>query len=64
MDIKPTIGRVLYFHPQETDPGYDASNDPLAAIVAGIQNETRINLAVFDRQGRLFSRTGVVLLQG
>ena len=58
--IKPTIGRVVWFHPA----GSTAQEQPNAAIIAYVWNEFMVNLAVFDANGVATSCTSVALYQG
>lgn len=62
--INPTVGRVVWYHPGASDPGFDGSGRPLAAIVAHVWSDTCVNLACFDRNGIAFNRTSVFLYQG
>lgn len=59
--IKPTIGRVVWYHPAIGAPDSDKT---LAAIVAYVHSDTCVNLAVFDANGVAFSQTSVFLYQG
>ncbi len=58
--IKPTIGRVVWFH-EAFKP--DTSEQPRAALVCYVHSETCVNLAVFDVNGTASSRTSVYLRQ-
>jgi len=62
--IKPTIGRVVIFHPHATDviDNYQPGSG-LAAIVAHVWTDSMVNLAVFDSCGQSHSRTSVPLVQ-
>ena len=66
--IKPTVGRVVLFHPSKNavDPGFSrhAEGEPYAAIVAHVHGDTMVNLSVFDANGVTHSRTSVTLVQG
>lgn len=65
MHIKPTVGRVVHYHPgpdRENIPGC-SGDQPLAAIVAHVWSDTWVNLAVFDANGNSHSRTSVFLVQ-
>jgi len=59
--IKPTIGRVVWYHPSELE---GISDQPLAALVAYVWSDTLVNLAVFDSNGTSSGRTSVFLFQG
>lgn len=65
--IKPTIGRVVWFHPAKgvSDGGfvYHGNDEPLAAIIAHVWNDSMVNLAVFDSNGTSHNRTSVKLFQ-
>ena len=54
--IKPTPGRVVWFHSTVND-------EPLAAIVTRVWNDRLVNLAVFNQDGTSFAATSVQLLQ-
>jgi hypothetical protein len=55
--IKPTLGRVVLFHP-------DATNQEVrAAFVAQVQNDALLNLMVLSSDGTPMSRTAVTLVQ-
>lgn len=60
--IKPSIGRVVLFHPAPTDP-IAFSDQPLAAHVAYVWSERLVNLLVIDSNGGTHARTSVTLLQ-
>lgn len=70
--IKPTAGRVVWYHPFAHAPwAADAASDfarlgdqPLAAIIAHVWSDTCVNLVVFDSNGNAHSRTSVTLHQG
>lgn len=62
--IKPTIGRVVWFHPSSCEISRDFASAPIcAAIVAHVWSDTCVNLAVFDANGNSHSRTSVLLVQ-
>jgi len=52
--MKPTIGRIVLFHPT---PGITR-----AAIVAYVHSDTMVNVAVFDNNGETFGQTSVQLV--
>lgn len=56
--IKPTIGRVVWFW------GNSPQTQPMAAIVCYVQNDTMVNLAIFDASGTVHAETSVYLYQG
>jgi hypothetical protein len=58
--IKPTIGRVVWFHPS----GSKSSDQPNAALIAYVHSDTMVNLAVFDCNGQQSGQTSVFLWQG
>lgn len=58
--IKPTIGRVVWFHPA----GSTAQEQPNAAIISYVWSDTMVNLAVFDANGVASNSTSVTLYQG
>jgi hypothetical protein len=58
--IKPTIGRVVWFH----GSGTKASDQPSAALIAYVHSDTLVNLATFDSNGVAFGQTSVFLYQG
>lgn len=61
--IKPTIGRVVWYHPPfVADSG--ANEQTLAAIVCYVWSDTCVNLAVFDANGVASNQTSVFLFQG
>lgn len=59
--IKPTVGRVVWYHPAIGAPDSDKT---LAAIVCHVWSDTCVNLAVFDANGNSYSQTSVFLYQG
>lgn len=62
--ITPTIGRIVWFWPHDTDsiPHHD-DNQALGAMVTYVWHDRMVNLAVFDANGALHQRTSVPLLQ-
>jgi hypothetical protein len=60
--IKPSIGRVVWYHP--AGPIVPAGAQPLAALVTYVHSDTCVNLAVFDSNGVASSQTSVFLDQG
>ena len=63
MSIKPSVGRVVWFHPSATDPININGSGPLAALIAYVHSDSMVNLAVFDGNGDAQSRTSVTLIQ-
>ena len=57
--IKPTIGRVVWYHPF----GSTLIDQPHAALIAHVWSDTCINLAVFDANGIPYNMTSVFLYQ-
>lgn len=55
--IKPTIGRVVWFHSEEWP------EQTLAAIVAFVHSDRYVNLGVFNANGTLFNVQTVPLMQ-
>lgn len=58
--IKPTIGRIVWYYSKRHLPDWQ----PNAAIVAYINPDDTVNLAVFDSEGFQRSETDVFLFQG
>lgn len=62
--IKPSIGRVVWYHPTENDPGgKSSSGQPQSALIAHVWSDTCVNLAIFDANGVPYNKTSVLLLQ-
>lgn len=61
--IKPTVGRVVLYHPA-FEPDSGTNEKTFAAIVCYVWSDTLVNLAVFDENGVSFSQTSVPLFQG
>jgi len=62
--IKPTIGRVVWFHPASNSNESGFAPAPIcAAIVAYVHSDACVNLAVFDANGNSHSKTSVTLVQ-
>lgn len=57
--IKPTVGRVVWYHPS----GASSTDQPCAAIVAHVWSDTCINLATFSANGESSFQTSVFLYQ-
>ena len=58
--IKPTVGRVVWFYKYVTGQGHKG---PLAAHVAYVHSDMRVNLMVIDENGNPRSETSVRLIQ-
>jgi hypothetical protein len=69
MIIKPTVGRIVWFYPDESFKGlnpqynYLDKTQPLAAIVTYVWDDRCINLTVFDQASVPFARTSIILRQ-
>ncbi|KKK49407.1 hypothetical protein LCGC14_3135380 [marine sediment metagenome] len=65
--IQPTVGRIVYYYCLDHEKfGYIEAWDrksPLAAIIAHVWPNGRVNLAVFDVNGDSHSRISVPLIQ-
>lgn len=65
--ILPTVGRVVHYFPGSTSGALGsarpAGEEPLAAIVAAVHSEQRVNLTVFGRDGIVHARQNVRLVQ-
>ena len=65
--IKPTVGRIVWFHPDPHtgETGFARHNDdePYAAIIVRVWSDFLVNLSVFDANGVAHSRTSVPLVQ-
>lgn len=55
--IKPTVGRNLYFFE------HAGQKEPLAAIIAKVHSDDKINVAVFDETGGTHGRADILLRQ-
>jgi len=60
--IKPTVGRVVWFHPAFVPDSGDEIT--LAAIICAVHTNTLVNLAVFNASGNSNGREFVLLYQG
>ena len=62
--IQPTVGRVVLYHPGESDPEVIRfEKNPVPAIVTHVWHERMVNLVVFDANGASRGRTSVELHQ-
>lgn len=67
--ITLTVGRVVWYRPNSSDGdladhSYGRKAEPLAAIVAHVFGDTRVNLLVIDSNGHTHPRSSVFLFQG
>jgi hypothetical protein len=62
--ISPTPGRIVWFWPGPHEGIVHAKGEPLAAIVASVVNDRKVNLTVFDGVGRTHHQVGITLVQG
>lgn len=62
--IKPTVGRVVWFHPASNSrkSGFEPT-EICAAIVARVLPDGKLNLGVFDGNGESFPMAEVPLIQ-
>lgn len=60
--IKPTVGRVVHFHPHQAEP-FAFSDQPLAALVTYVHSDTMVNVVVFDSNGNPHPKTSIRLQQ-
>lgn len=64
--IRPTVGRVVWFHPHRSDPMWEflcSEKQPCAGIVAFVTHDHMVSLTVFDHCGVSHPRQNVWLLQ-
>ena len=64
--ITPTIGRVVWYWPHSSlkNVSWNDKTQPLAAHVAYVHCDTRVNLLVIDQNGVAHSVCSVLLHQG
>ena len=62
--IKPTIGRVVLYHPARYMATGVIDDAPFAAIVTYVHDDRMVNLAVFSHVGSAWGVTSVPLIQG
>lgn len=60
--IKPSVGRVVLFHPHADDGG-DINGQPHAATVAHVIDDRTINIAAVNENGSPYARQNVQLVQ-
>jgi hypothetical protein len=64
MIIKPTIGRVVWFHPDADQRIKGEPNDQVcAALVTYVWGDHRVNLTVMTPNGAPYGVTNVTLVQ-
>lgn len=73
MFVKPTIGRIVWYYPDENDSGKinldkdkglpRSEQQPMGAKVAYVHNDRLVNLAVSDHEGFLHTQKEVTLIQ-
>jgi hypothetical protein len=63
--IQPTVGRVVLYSPEAGEGFYTGPEDQqnFAALVAAVNKDGTINLAVFDASGNSHARQNVPLVQ-
>lgn len=61
--IRPTIGRVVWYHPGPNDPPSVDATQPHAALISHVDNDRQVNLFVIDSEGAPYARKSVKLAQ-
>lgn len=61
--IKPTIGRVVWYHPSHADAVAKNPGDVHPALITKVWSASCINLAIFDSEGVPYQRTSILLVQ-
>ncbi len=61
--IQPSLGRVVWFTPYESDTMARDNSGRCAALVTYVHSDRMVNLAVFDGNGNHHPKTSVKLLQ-
>lgn len=61
--IQPTPGRIVWYWPSTNDGVPSLPGQPLAAIVASVHTDRRVNLSVIDSYGNHHARGNVSLIQ-
>lgn len=59
--IKPTPGRVVWFHPARDGQMALNGSEPCPAIISYVWSDNMVNLVAFDHNGVAHSRTSVEL---
>lgn len=62
-NIKPTVGRVLWFYAGRGDRFLQQGQSPFAAMIAKVISDKRVNLSVLDSDGIPNPRLNVSLIQ-
>jgi len=63
--IRPSVGRVVWFWPASVDNAKGTPGaQPLAATIAYVHQDDRVNLTVHDRNGETYGLEGVYLWSG
>ena len=60
--IKPTVGRIVLYHPPFFEADSGTNERTYAAIICFVWNDTCVNLAVFDNIGAASNQTSVFLV--
>lgn len=62
--INPTVGRKVWFYPQEEDvaEGVDYRDQPLDATIVYVHGVSLVNLQVLDASGNAWKFENVILL--
>jgi hypothetical protein len=63
MNIKPTVGRVLWYYPQSNEPMVRHDNQPCMALLCWPNGTTAVNLLVIDHFGNVFPVMDAELVQ-
>jgi hypothetical protein len=62
--IHPTIGRIVWYHPEASELSLNEPNDQVrAAMVAYVWSDRLVNLTVSTPNGNTYGMTSVVLIQ-
>ena len=60
--IKPTVGRIVWYHPEHGEM-VDLGDQPCAAMVIYVWGNDCVNLKIVDHEGNTHTRTSVHLCQ-